>query len=152
MKKIKIAIVTSRGGHLYQMYRLKPWWSKHPRFWITLPGADTSSLLSKERVYYGHSPDTRHVGNALRHLWLAWRVLRKERPTLLISCGAGIAPPFFYVAKLLGIKTVFIEVYDLLWYPTLSGRLIAPVVDVLLVQHEQQKRFYPKALYFGAIL
>jgi len=119
---------------------------------VTLPGADTTSLLAKEHVYYGYAPDTRHLLNAFRHLWLAWRILSKEKPTLIISCGAGIAPPFFYIAKLLGIKTVFIEVYDLLWYPTVSGRLIAPIADVFLVQHKQQKRFYPNARYRGAIL
>ncbi len=152
MSKTNIGIITSRGGHLYQMYRLKPWWKKYRRFWVTLPGADTTSLLSHERVYYGFSPDTRNLFNALRHLWLAWRLLKTERPTILVSSGAGIAPPFFYIAKLLGIRTVFIEVYDLLRYPSLSGRLIAPITDVLLVQHKEQKRFYPKALYKGAIL
>jgi UDP-N-acetylglucosamine:LPS N-acetylglucosamine transferase len=147
-----IGIITSRGGHLYQIYRLKPWWRKYDRFWVTFPGADALSLLSGETVYWGYPPDTRNVLNALRHLVLAWRILTKERPTILLSCGAGIAPPFFAVAKLLGIKTVFVEVYDLLSHPSVSGRLISPIADVFLVQHERQKRFFPKAIYKGAIL
>jgi len=152
MKRTKIGIVTSRGGHIYQMYQLKPWWQHYERFWVTFPGEDTETLLSSERVYFGYAPDTRHIIHAVRHLFLAWRVLRKERPDMIISCGAGIAPPFFYIAKLLGIKTIFIEVYDFISQATVSGRLIAPIADIFLVQHLSQKRFYPRALYKGAIL
>ncbi len=152
MMKGRIAIVTSRGGHMYQMYQLRSWWRKFDRFWITFPGVDTTSLLSHERIYYGYEPDTRNIVNAVRHFFLAWHILRRERPTLLISCGAGIAPPFFYVAKLLGIRTVFIEVYDLLSHASLSGKLVAGITDVMLIQHPRQQKFYRRALYKGAIL
>ena len=134
------------------MYRLKPWWHKHNRFWVTFSGEDTTSLLSGERVYYGYYPETRNLFNAIRHVFLAWNILRREKPTLLVSCGAGIAPPFFYVGKMLGIKTVFIEPYDLVSHPSLSGRLLTSIVDVMLIQHKSQRRFYPKAIYKGAIL
>lgn len=150
--KPKIGIITSKGGHVYQMYRLKSWWSKYDRFWVTLPGEDVASLLANERVYYGYAPETRHAPNALRHTGLAWRILRSERPTLLISCGAGIAPPFFLIGKLLGIQTVFMEVFDLVTHPSLTGRILAPFVDHMFVQHKIQKKFYPDATYKGAIL
>jgi beta-1,4-N-acetylglucosaminyltransferase len=148
----KIGIITSKGGHVYQMFRLKPWWARYNRFWVTLPGEDVASLLSRERVYYGFAPETRHLPHAFRHMWLAWKLLRIERPTHLISCGAGIAPPFFLIAKLLGITTIFIEVFDLVKAPSLTGRIVAPFVDYLLVQHKRQLRFYPRARYKGAIL
>lgn len=152
MEHAKIGIITSRGGHLFQMYRLKPWWSKYSRFWVTFPGEDATSMLKKEKIYYGYHPESRSALNAVRNLFLAIRILRKEQPTLLISCGAGIAPPFFYVAKFLGIKTIFIEPYDFIRYPSLSGRLVAPVVDHMLVQHKKQKKFYKNAVYKGALL
>ena len=94
--KPKIGIITSKGGHLYQMSRLKVWWKKYDHFWVTFPGADSESLLVGERVYYGYYPETRHLMHAVRHLFLAWDILHKERPTMVISCGAGIAPQFFW--------------------------------------------------------
>lgn len=148
----KIGIITSKGGHLYQMSRLEPWWSKYDRFWVTFPGEDSESLLSRERVYYGYYPETRHLIHAIRHIFLAWDILRRERPTILISCGAGIAPPFFVIAKLLGIKTVFIEVFDLVKKPSLTGTLLAPFVDHMVIQQKVQRTFYPHAVYKGAIL
>ncbi len=150
--KPTIGIITSRGGHLYQMHELAPWWRRYDRFWVTFPGEDTTSLLAGERVYRGYYPESRSVINAVRNFFLAWRILRHERPKLLISSGAGIAPPFFYVGKLLGIMTVFIEPYDFVAYPSLSGRLVSPIADVMLVQHRRQKKFYRNALYKGAIL
>jgi len=148
----KIGIITSKGGHVYQMFRLKPWWIRYEHFWVTLPGEDVASLLRNENVYYGYAPETRNIVNAFRHVALAWKLLRNERPTHLISCGAGIAPPFFLVAKILGISTIFIEAFDLVKAPSLTGRILSPFVDYLLVQHKRQRRFYPRALYKGAIL
>lgn len=152
MKRGRIGIITSRGGHLYQMYKLRPFWSRYDRFWVTFPGVDTDTLLQGERLYYGFPPDTRNIINALRHLVLAVKILSAERPTAIISCGAGIAPPFFYIAKLFGIKTMYIEVYDFIAFPTMTARMIAPIADVMLVQHESQKKFFPNAVYKGAIL
>jgi beta-1,4-N-acetylglucosaminyltransferase len=152
METPKIGIITSRGGHLFQMYRLKPWWKKYNHFWVTFPGEDTSSLLNKEKIYYGHHPESRNGVNAVRNLFLAFKVLNIEKPTMLISCGAGIAPPFFYAGKLLGIKLVFIEPYDFIAYPSLSGKLVAPIVNELLVQHKEQLRFFRNAKYKGALL
>lgn len=152
LKTTKIGIVTSRGGHLFQMYRLKPWWGRHDRFWVTFSGDDTGSMLKGERVYYAYQPESRNAVNAIRNLFLARTILSRERPDVLISCGAGIAPPFFYAGKLMGMKLVWMEPYDFIASPSLSGRLVAPVADELLVQHEEQRRFYKRAVFRGAVL
>jgi beta-1,4-N-acetylglucosaminyltransferase len=152
MKCKKIGIITSKGGHLYQMFCLKPWWEKYDRFWVTFSGEDVLSMLSGERIYYGHYPESRNIGNAIKNTLLAIKILVKEKPDMLISCGAGIAPPFFYIGKLIGIKLVFIEPYDFIQYPSLSGRLVSLIVDEMLVQHEMQRKYYRKAKYIGSIL
>lgn len=152
IKFIKIALITSRGGHLFQLYQLRPWWVKHPRFWVTFPGDDVKSMLNGEKIYFGYYPESRNIINALKNTLLALKILLKEKPTHLISCGAGIAPPFFYVGKLLGTKLIFIEPYDFISYPNLSGRLINPIVDIHLVQRPEQLKFYKNAIYQGSTL
>jgi UDP-N-acetylglucosamine:LPS N-acetylglucosamine transferase len=134
------------------MVRLAPWWKKYDRFWVTFSGEDTATLLSRERVYHGYFPDSRNIINAIRHTVLAWHILMKEKPTIIISCGAGIAPPFLLVGKLLGIRTVFIEPFDLFAHPSLAGRIVYPFVDIFLVQHQLQKQFFPSAQYHGSTL
>jgi beta-1,4-N-acetylglucosaminyltransferase len=150
--KIKIGIVTSRGGHLFQLYRLKNWWKNYDRFWVTIPGEDVSSMLNNEKIHFAYHPESRNVVNAIKNVFLAWKILRQECPTHLISCGAGVAPPFFYIGKILGIKLIFIEPYDFIQYPSLSGKLVSPISHHMLVQHEEQLKFYKNAVYKGSTL
>ena len=63
-----IGLITSRGGHLFQIMQLQPWWRHYRRFWVTFPGADTKSLLENERVYFGHYPESRNIINAIKNL------------------------------------------------------------------------------------
>ena len=147
-----MALVCSSGGHLLQLHRLKPWWEKHDRFWVTFPMPDARSLLAGEETYAAHHPTTRNVPNLLRNLLLAWRLLRRRRPDLVVSTGAGVAFPFFLAARALGIRTVYLEVYDRIDLPTLTGRLCYPLTDLFLMQWEGQRRFYPRAHFVGTVL
>lgn len=134
------------------MLQLQPWFNQFDRFWVTFPGEDTKSLLRGEQVYYAHEPETRNFWNAFKNAILAFTVLRKERPDVLVSCGAGIAPPFFYIGKLLGIRLIFVEPFDRIASPTLSGKLVSPITDEFYVQHKSQLMFFPRAQYKGALL
>lgn len=148
---MRVALVCSSGGHLTQLHQLKPFWEKHDRFWVTFKLPDSESLLAQEDVVWAHYPTTRNVRNAVRNFGLALRVLSRRRPDLLVSDGAGVAFPFFLVARLLRIKTVYIEVYDRIDSPTLTGRLCRPLTNLFLVQWEEQKRFYPRAQVIGRL-
>jgi len=149
---MKICLVSSSGGHLWQLNILKDWWSRHDRFWVTFRKEDAVYLLQNERTYWGHFPTNRNIKNLIRNTLLAIKILRREKPDLIISTGAGISVPFFYVGKLLGSKLVFIEVYDRIDSPTLSGRLVHPLVDAFILQWEEQKKFYPKGRVLGRLL
>jgi UDP-N-acetylglucosamine:LPS N-acetylglucosamine transferase len=148
---VKVALVCSSGGHLTQLYQLRPFWEKHERFWVTFKLPDSESLLADEDVIWAHYPTTRNVKNTLRNLVLACRVLPRRRPDLVVSDGAGVALPFFVVARLLRIKTAYVEVYDRIDSPTLTGRLCRPFSSLFLVQWEEQKRFYPQAELIGRL-
>jgi UDP-N-acetylglucosamine:LPS N-acetylglucosamine transferase len=149
---VRVALVCSSGGHLAQLLRLRPWWSNHERLWITFDTPDAVARLADDPVVWAHHPTTRNVPNALRNLRLAWRVLRRERPDVVVSDGAGVAVPFFLVAKILGIRTVYVEVYDRIDSRTLTGRLCAPLADGFCVQWEEQRARYPRAELIGTLL
>ena len=148
---MKVALVCSSGGHLTQLHQLKPFWEKQERFWVTFKLPDSESLLADEDVIWAHYPTTRNVKNTLKNLILACRTLPQRRPDLVVSDGAGVALPFFVVARLLRIKTVYVEVYDRIDSPTLTGRLCRPFSSLFLVQWEEQKRFYPQAELIGRL-
>ena len=149
---MRVLIVCSSGGHLAQLHCLDAWWRRHERAWVTFDKADARSLLEGERVYWGHHPTNRNVPNLLRNTALALRVLARERPQLIVSNGAGIAVPFLWLGKLAGARTVYVEVYDRVDTPTLTARLVRPVLDRMVVQWEEQRRFYGEGVFLGAVL
>jgi UDP-N-acetylglucosamine:LPS N-acetylglucosamine transferase len=150
---MRVLIVCSSGGHLAQLHCLDAWWSRHERTWVTFDKADARSLLKDERVVWGHHPTNRNVKNLLKNGLLALKVLSRDRPDLIVSNGAGIAVPFFWLGKLLfGCTTVYVEVYDRIDSPTLTAQLVQPVLDKMVIQWEDQRTFYPDAEFLGGVL
>jgi len=148
----KIGIITSRGGHLFQVNQLKSWWQQYPRFWVTAPGGDTDYFLKGEKIYYGHFPEQKNILNAIKNTFLAIKIISQEKPDIIFSDGAGIAPPFFFIGKLFGCKLIYMEPYDFIKFPTLTGKILQHFVDLFLVQHPSQKKFFKKAKFWGSTL
>jgi UDP-N-acetylglucosamine:LPS N-acetylglucosamine transferase len=149
---VRILLTGSPGGHLHQLAALRPWWSEQERHWVTFDQPDAWAVLTGETISWAHHPTTRNIPNLLRNFGVALRTLRGFRPDVVVSTGAGIAVPFFYLAKIMGIRTVYIEVYDRIQTATLTGRLCRPVTDLFLVQWEEQRRLYPTATVIGQLL
>lgn len=148
---MKICMPCSSGGHLTHLYVLKNFWEKHDHFWVTFDKADANSVLKGERKYNCYFPTNRNIKNLIKNTFLAWKILRKERPDIIISSGAAIAIPFFYIGKLMGIKLIYIEVFDRVDKPTITGRLVYPIADKFIVEWEEQKAVYPKAINLGSV-
>ncbi|WP_043642588.1 polysaccharide biosynthesis protein [Nocardioides alkalitolerans] len=145
-------LVSTQGGHLAQLLALRPWWETRRRTWVCPDTSDVQDRLADERVVTSYSPTTRNIPNLLRNLGLAWRLLRHERPDVVVSAGAGVAVPFFVLAWLLRIPTVFIEVYDRIDSPTMTGRLCGPFTTRRIVQWDAQLDSYPDAVVVGPLL
>ena len=118
---------------------------------MTFDKEDARSILENEKVYNCYYPTNRNLKNLIKNTFVAFKVLRKEKPDIIISSGAAIAVPFFYLGKIFGAKTVYIEVFDRIDKPTLTGKLVYPVTDKFIVQWEEMKKVYKKAENFGSI-
>jgi len=149
---MKVMFVCSSGGHLLQLYQLRGWWQDHDRVWVTFETPDAVSLLAGETVRWAFYPTTRNLRNLGRNAVLAARLLRRHRPDVIVSSGAGVAFPFFLLGRLSKAKTVYVEVYDRIDLPTLTGRLCHPLSDLFLLQWVEQKRFYPRGQLIGRLL
>jgi beta-1,4-N-acetylglucosaminyltransferase len=149
--ELKVCLVGSSGGHLSHLYMLKPFWENKERFWVTFDKEDAKSLLQGEKMYPCYYPTNRSLKALLKNTRLAIKVLRKEKPDLIISSGAAVAVPFFYLGKLFGAKTIYIEVFDRIDKPTLTGRMVYPIADKFIVQWKEQTKVYKKAINLGSI-
>ncbi len=150
-EKIKVCLVCSSGGHLTHLYMLKPFWEDKERFWVTFNKEDAKSLLNGEKIYNCYFPTNRSIKALIKNTKLAVEILKKEKPDLIVSSGAAVAVPFFYIGKILGSKTIYIEVFDRIDKPTLTGKMVYPVSDKFIVQWEEQKKVYKKAINLGSI-
>jgi UDP-N-acetylglucosamine:LPS N-acetylglucosamine transferase len=145
-------LVGSSGGHLLQLFVLRAAWSDLERFWVTFPTEDAQSILRDERAYWCHHPTNRNLPNLVRNTVLAIRLLLRERPTHIISTGAAVAVPFFWIGRLLGATTIYIEVFDRVDGPTLTGRIVRPVTSHFFVQWPEQLAFYRGSRLLGPVL
>ncbi|MBD7916451.1 UDP-N-acetylglucosamine--LPS N-acetylglucosamine transferase [Clostridium sp. Sa3CUN1] len=148
---MKICFVTSSGGHLTHLMQLESWWKDKERFWVTFNKEDSRSILKNEKKYWCHFPTNRNIKNLIKNTFLAIKLLKKEKPDLIISTGAAPAIPFFYIGKLFRAKVVYIEVYDRIEKPTITGKIVYPISDLFILQWEEQKKFYPKGKVLGGL-
>ncbi len=144
---MKILLISSTGGHFQALQKLETFWGKHDCCWVTFKTPSTERILGEndKNVHWAYSPTNRNLPNLIRNLGLAWHVIHRESPDLVLSTGAGVAVPFLILAKLKGTKTAFIESFTRVKELSLSARLVLPFLDTLYVQWEQLQIKYPKA-------
>lgn len=150
-KGIKVCLVGSSGGHLNHLYRLKPFWEDKERFWATFDKEDARSQLKGETIYPVYYPSNRSIKALIINTHRAIKILRKERPDVIISAGAAPAVPFFVIGKMMGAKLIFIETFDRFDKLSLSGKLCYGMSDLFVVQWEKLTARYHKAVYIGSL-
>jgi len=129
-----LLLVCSSGGHLLQMLEMHDAWEPFERLWVTFDKSDARSLLRDERVIHAFGPTNRSIPNLLRNLRLATRLLWAERPSVILTTGAGVAVPFAWIGRLMGIRTIYVESVTRIDELSLSARLIAPVATQVFAQ------------------
>jgi UDP-N-acetylglucosamine:LPS N-acetylglucosamine transferase len=150
MKKLKLCLACSAGGHLTELLQLEEAFKDHEYFFATFRREDTESLPWK--VYYLTDPKRNPLKLLLNFLQALWVVLR-ERPGVVITTGAGVVVPLCYFAKLLGAKIIYIESLARIDSRSLSGLLLYPIADLFFVQWRQLLGKYgSKARYGGKVV
>jgi len=147
----ELLLVCSSGGHLLQLVALENAWSAFSRVWVTFDKSDARSLLRDERVVYAQGPTNRSVKNLLRNIVVAWRTVRRVRPEVVLTTGAGIAVPFAWLGRLHGARVVYVESLTRITEPSLSYRLIRPAADRVYVQWPELAEKLPRAHYLGTV-
>lgn len=149
---MKICLVCSHGGHLTETLQLMDAFEGHEVFFATYHSLREEQVQGVARAYFTQNMGA-SVFNMVKGLPWVLQVLWKERPDLIVSMGAEIAIPFFYVAKVLGIRTIFIESWCRITDLSGTGKLVYPVADLFLVQWPQLlSKCGKKAMYKGAVV
>jgi len=149
---VKIYLIASSGGHLSELLQVREAFQDWEKIWVTFPAEDSKSLLKNESVVWAYHPTNRNIPNLIRNAWLAWRILHRDKPDVILSTGAGVGVPFIWIGYLMKIPTIFIESLTFTNERSLSGKLIYHFVDYYFVQWPDLVKKYSKTIYRGQVL
>lgn len=149
---MKICIACSAGGHLTEVLFLKDLFNKYDHFFVTFKRQDSIELSKKEKVYFIEDPKRNPI-KLFKNIFQSLFIFLKEKPSLVISTGAGVVVPFCYFAKLFGSKIIFIESFCRTDIPSFSGKMIYPIADLFFVQWKMLSQKYgKKAIFAGQVI
>src|SRR5438445_7861244 len=127
---MRICLVASPGGHLTQLLYLEQGLLDHYRFYITYLDARALTLA---RTHFLENPWKKPY-TILLMLPRILLILLREKPDLIISTGAEIAIPVFVLARILRIRTIFIESLARIETRSTTGIILYPLASLFLVQ------------------
>lgn len=149
MIKPKVCIVSSCGGHLSEVRTLIPAYIDLPHFYVLNDVAILSGDMVGNTYFIAHSE---RDWKTLLNFWEAFVIIRRERPTSILSTGAGPAVPFAIIGRFVfGIRVVFVESMTRVDVPSMTGRIMYILAHEFFYQWPQLKKYFPKAHFFGAV-
>lgn len=154
MKK-KIMFICSAGGHLTEMLKIDRLFKKYDYVLVTEKNDISIKLKDKYNIdylmygsrYYPFKYIFVFSYNFLRSMYLFF----KYKPDLVYTTGAHTCVVMCYIAKLFKKKIIFVEVFDRINNPTLSGRMVHRIADTFIVQHEEMLEKYEHSKYIGGV-
>ena len=149
MRKKKIGIVSSCGGHLTEVRMLISLYSHYEHYYVLNDKAILAKDMENKTYFITHSE---RDWKFFKNLWEALCILKKEKTDVLISTGAGLIVPFCLISKLFGVKTIYVETFTSIEKPTLTGRIMYYLADYFYYQWDELKSYFPKGEYIGELL
>ncbi|BBC24645.1 sugar transferase [Pseudanabaena sp. ABRG5-3] len=147
----KLMLITSLGGYFRYMYSMKSFWENfHDRAWVSIRSVTTEKQIEDSHRYWGHIPVKDNLPNMIRNLVLAFKVIPREKPELVISTGSGFALPYLLLAKwICHSKLAYIESKTRLQRLSLPAWLLMKlrVLDLLLVRSKAISDRHPQSVY-----
>jgi UDP-N-acetylglucosamine:LPS N-acetylglucosamine transferase len=150
--RLRVLLVSSPGGVFRDVMSLQPWWSRHERAWAVVRASDTESLLlTGERVYWVEERSLSQPLGVVPSAVGALRILRGERPSLVVSAGSGPAVGFFLVARLLGIATLWLSTLNVVQTPGVTARICSRLASIVLLQQPALLDAHKRGIVVGEL-
>lgn len=139
---------------------IETWQKKDPLaefVFVGTPRGPERELMDKKQIEFRCLPEARLVRypsaewlfllfRVLAALYAAWKILKKEKPVLIVSAGGYTSVPLVIIGRLIGIPSM-IHQQDI--RPLLSNRISAPFASVMTVAWEKLLKDFPKGRLVG---
>ena len=157
---MKILVALGEGGHTKEMLTLVDMLGDHFSYGYLIVQDDEVSESKLRRpgpIFRIVRPrDKEHhllkdVFKTFGSGWQSLRALRRFRPGAVLSSGPSVAVPICVLARLLGIKVIFVETGSRVTALSMTGRIMYRVAHLFFVQWPELQEHYPKAIYAGRL-
>ena len=157
MTAIKMCLAASGGGHVRQLLDLEDVWASQTLFFVTEPTALGESIASKypthfvEHFAWGQAKLGKWrtmIGAAFANLRQSFAIIRRERPGIIVTTGAGSMAPLLVFGRLAGSKIILIDSFARFHSPSLFARLAGRLAHVRIAQARESGAKWRGALIF----
>jgi len=139
-ERIKIALVSTKGGHFEQLTNLSDLYNRYDHFWITNKNNQTESVLINESKYYINIAHYKRPWTYLFQLYPIIKILYKEKPTHILSTGSGRTAFVPYIlSKIMKIKFLYIDTFSRVNGYSKFGSFLLKIGNPVFSQWEDHK-------------
>lgn len=151
MKPIKICYTASAGGHTYELLQMDALFDAYPGILITESAHVSRAFDAVYPLELVNRKSIRYLFRFAKSFLTIRKILKKERPTHIVSFGAMCTVPVCLIGKLMGMKVIHVESFTRIRDLSLTGKILYPFADLFIVQWQQLAHKYPKAVFGGAL-
>lgn len=150
-RRYRVLLVSSSGGVLLDLLALKPWVTRQQAAWVAVQAADTTALLAGERVHWEREQSVRRPLGVLAAVVRALRILRLERPDVIISAGSGVAVGVFIAARLMRVPALWLETFNIVSTSGAASRVCGRLAAAVLIQRPSLAAARPRSVLIGEL-
>lgn len=152
MKRPKICIVASAGGHLSQLLPLQQAWKGCEVVCVSTGQMVREKLEAIGRTYIVGECNREHPIKTFGVMWKCLRIVLWEKPEVVLSTGAAVGFLMCFWGKLSGAKVVWVDSIANARKLSMSGRMVRPFADLILSQWSDVAARYPNVEYAGEVI
>ena len=152
VKKVKICVVASGGGHFSQLLKLADSWAGHETVCVTTTGVIRDKLSKFDKVYVVGECNRWQPARVIRVLLRCAIIVFREKPQVVISTGAAAGCIGCFLSKLIGAKIIWIDSITNVEKLSLSGQMVRYIADLFLVQWPELAKKYKNVEFAGTVI
>ncbi len=152
MSSQRILFTCSSGGHLEEILQLQKIIAKSNSYLFT--ETNQKDLKDFGKVYTVNQINRKEKNffiNFIKLFFLSRKIIKKIRPSVIVSTGALVTVPMCIIGKFMHIKIIYIESFARIDKPSLTGKIMYKFADVFVVQWKDLLKYFPKAKFWGGI-
>lgn len=151
-RQLRVCLVASAGGHLSQLLKVVHRVDGHDTFVVTTSETVQEGLKRFGEVHVVGECNRQHWLRVVAVFWKCLRIIRRERPDVVLSTGAAAGCICCFLGKLFGAGVIWVDSITNVERMSLSGRMVRPIADLCIVQWPELTHKYPRTEYVGNII